>query len=45
MTAINPSSEPEPLDALAEAFLAEQSLPGLMANFKARAEKLHGGKA
>ena len=28
-----------------EKALAEQSLPGLMANFKARAEKLHGGKA
>ena len=28
-----------------EKALAEQSLPGLLANFKARAEKLHGGKA
>jgi ribosome-associated toxin RatA of RatAB toxin-antitoxin module len=28
-----------------EKALAEQQLPGLLANFKARAEKLHGGKA
>jgi ribosome-associated toxin RatA of RatAB toxin-antitoxin module len=28
-----------------EKVLAEQNLPGLLANFKARAEKLHGGKA
>ena len=28
-----------------EKALAEQSLPGLLANFKARAEKLYGGKA
>ena len=28
-----------------EKVLAEQQLPGLLANFKARAEKLHGGKA
>jgi ribosome-associated toxin RatA of RatAB toxin-antitoxin module len=28
-----------------EKALAEQSLPGLLSNFKARAEKLHGGKA
>ena len=28
-----------------EKALAEQSLPGLLANFKARAEKLHGGRA
>jgi ribosome-associated toxin RatA of RatAB toxin-antitoxin module len=28
-----------------EKALAEQSLPGLLANFKARAEKLHGGKS
>ncbi|HZX96453.1 MAG TPA: SRPBCC family protein [Myxococcales bacterium] len=29
--------------AFIEKALAEQSLPGLLANFKARAEKLHGG--
>jgi len=28
-----------------EKALAEQSLPGLLANFKARAEKLNSGKA
>jgi len=28
-----------------EKALAEQSLPGLLANFKARAEKLGSGKA
>jgi ribosome-associated toxin RatA of RatAB toxin-antitoxin module len=28
-----------------EKALAEQQLPGMLANFKARAEKLHGGKA
>ncbi len=28
-----------------EKLLAEQNLPTLLANFKARAEKLHGGKA